>query len=160
MPGCPGIRNLGLTCYLNSALQAMAPCDAFVKWLDSNKGQSQSHRLLLEVLKGKSISKGSWNINSNISQFKILKVENYSNPFNIFEQILMMRRKKNWTPDHSSTQSKVNHFQWKTSNRQDSFFSCQKTKILTEGLHVFIDHVFHRIATRCFNTFLNRWVKG
>lgn len=36
-----GLQNLGLTCYLNSLLQAMASCHYFVEWLNlqENKGE-------------------------------------------------------------------------------------------------------------------------
>ncbi|XKL67416.1 hypothetical protein PGB90_002907 [Kerria lacca] len=52
-----GLQNLGLTCYLNSLLQAMASCNYFIEWLNiqENRGEvAGAMRKLLNVLCGNS----------------------------------------------------------------------------------------------------------
>lgn len=48
-----GLQNLGLTCYLNSLLQAMASCRYFVEWLNSQQNQGQVASATKELLNGK-----------------------------------------------------------------------------------------------------------
>ncbi|XP_065209847.1 ubiquitin carboxyl-terminal hydrolase 30 homolog isoform X2 [Planococcus citri] len=51
-----GLQNLGLTCYLNSLLQAMASCHYFVEWLNTQENQGEvavAMRKLSNVLCGR-----------------------------------------------------------------------------------------------------------
>ncbi|XP_054290808.1 ubiquitin carboxyl-terminal hydrolase 30 homolog isoform X1 [Macrosteles quadrilineatus] len=49
--GVIGLQNLGLTCFLNTLLQAMASCAIFVEWLESCHGQGPVASALYYLLK-------------------------------------------------------------------------------------------------------------
>lgn len=46
-----GLQNLGLTCFLNSLLQALASCPYFIEWLECHKGNGRVTDSLLSLLK-------------------------------------------------------------------------------------------------------------
>uniref|UniRef100_A0A146KSA9 ubiquitinyl hydrolase 1 n=2 Tax=Lygus hesperus TaxID=30085 RepID=A0A146KSA9_LYGHE len=45
------LQNLGLTCFLNSLLQALASCPSFIEWLTSRKKNGKVSESLFDVLK-------------------------------------------------------------------------------------------------------------
>lgn len=48
-----GLQNLGLTCYLNSLLQALSSCDIFVEWINKQKYKGQVAIAMQELVNSK-----------------------------------------------------------------------------------------------------------
>ncbi|XP_024083672.1 ubiquitin carboxyl-terminal hydrolase 30 homolog isoform X2 [Cimex lectularius] len=46
-----GLQNLGLTCFLNSLLQALASCPSFIYWLQSEEGNGSVSKSLSSILR-------------------------------------------------------------------------------------------------------------
>lgn len=51
-----GLQNLGLTCFMNTLLQALASCASFVEWMESCYPQGNVATALYYVLKGKTLN--------------------------------------------------------------------------------------------------------
>ena len=47
-----GLQNLGLTCFLNSLLQALAACPSFLDWLEPCEGNGYVSSSLCNILRG------------------------------------------------------------------------------------------------------------